>query len=287
MKHIDDSLARGMAHAFLDHVAETDRICDERRASYKRRGQLPCPDNLKGFHTTVQHMRTWTPERYRICEWSAQSGKKAVWCDARLTRHGHEHRDSLSVEMHEVTSTGQAATLEIGVTVTLHALQRMIQRSGLIRPPFDARALDPIYAEFNALPLWLQPALQAARALAPDERARHALLLPAEHGVFLACDAGDAGLVIKTYMGESHEMWGELARALKALRRFDERVLGIFHGAAYHSEWGWETDGTVTAELQRVWREWVWLNRERADRPSRDDRAWAEHGSVQKDLVAA
>ena len=90
---------------------------------------------------------------------------------------------------------------------------------------------------------------------------------PAEHGVFLACDAGDVAIVIKTYMGECHEMWSELARALKALRRFDEQALGIFHGAVCFSEWGWEIDEAVVDELCRVWREWVWLNRERKDRP--------------------
>jgi len=287
MTHIDDSLARGMAHAFLDHVAESDRIWATRRQQYRARAQLPCPDNLKNFHTTVQHMRKWTPERYRICEWSAQSGKKAVWCDARLTRQGHEHRDSLSIQLHEVTSTGEAGTMGVRITVTLHALQRMIQRSRLIRPPFDARALDPLYAEFNSLPLWLMPALYAARSLAPHEPARHSLLIPAAHGVFLACDGGDDGIVIKTYMGECHEMWSELTRALKALRCFDEQALGVFHGAVCHSEWGWEIDQTLVDELCRVWREWVWLNREREDRPKRDDRAWAAHRSAHPREVAA
>lgn len=255
MNHIDDSLARGMAHAFLDHVGESDRVWAARRQVYRGRAQLPRPDNLKSFHTAVQHMRTWTPERYRICERCARSGKKAVWCDARLTRSGHEDRDSLSVQMHEVTSTGRAGTFGTRVTVTLHALQRMIQRSGLIRPPFDARALGPLYAEFNSLPVWLIPALYAARTLAHNDPARQSLLLPAEHGVFLAFDAGDAGIVIKTYMGECHEMRSELARALEALRRFDEQSLGIFHGAACHSDWGWEIDQTVADELCRVWRE--------------------------------
>ena len=82
-------------------------------------------------------------------------------------------------------------------------------------------------------------------------------------------------------------MWGELARALKALRRFDEQALGIFHGAVCYGEWGWEIDQTVVDELCRVWREWVCLNRERKDRPGRDDRAWAEHRRQLADAVAA
>ena len=99
----------------------------------------------------------------------------------------------------------------------------------------------------------------------------------AAHGVFLACDAGDAGIVIKAYVGECHEMWSELARALKALRRFDEPTLGILHGAVCFREWGWDINQTVADEPRRVWREWMWLNRERDDRPRRNARAWAEH----------
>lgn len=277
MTHIDDSLARGMAHAFLGHVAESDRICEERKERYYGRGRLPRSDNLKGYRKAVEHMRAWTPERYRICEWTAQQGKKAVWCGARLTRSDRVVPEGLAVELNEVTASGSAQTWTLGVTVSFHALQRVIQRSGQIKPPFAPGKLDPLYAEFNSLPVWAIPALYAAKRLDREDRARSSMLIPAEHGAWLCTDAGRNGLVVKTYLGEGADMWSEAQRALGQLRGFHERDLAPFHAAVFYPEWGWSIDEDVVKELHRVWHEWEWLNREREDRPGRDDRAWAEH----------
>lgn len=287
MTHMDDSLARGLAQAFIEHVAESDRICAERRERCYRRGRLPRSDNLKGYRKAIEHVRGWTPERYRLCEWSVQRGKKAVWCGSRLTLSDEVRADGLTLMAHEVTSTGRRGTFGMRVTVSHHALQRVIQRSGLARPPLDKFCMDALQAEFNALPMWLMPAVFALRMLEPDEGARRALLVPADHGVFLGCDAGEKGIVITTYVGECDEMWSELSRALKQLRQFDEATVAPFHAAICHPEWEWAIDEDVPTELCRVWREWVWLNREREDRPKRDDRAWAMHRTTLMNVVTA
>lgn len=281
MTHIDDSLARGMAHAFLEHVAESDRICAERVDRYYRRGRLPRSDNLKGYRKAIEHMRDWTPARYRICEWSTQRGKKAVWCGARLTRDDRVVPQGLGLAINEITVCKGATTLRPRVTVSFHALQRAIQRSGQIEPPFDPRELDPLYAEFNSLPVWLMPTLYAAKTLDADDRARGSLLIPADHGAWLCTDTGSNGLVVKTYLGEGDYMWSELERALEQLRGFDECDLAPFHAAICHQEWGWTIDEGAVEALHQVWREWVWLNREREDRPVRDDRAWTAHRAGQ------
>lgn len=143
-RHIDDSLARGMARAFMDHVGESDRICAERIEHYRRRGSLPRANNLKGHHKTVEHVRSWTPERYRICEWQVQNGKRAIWCDSRLMRCDRNTGDALTVQVHEVAVAQRTHTIMLRLRVTLHAVQRAIQRSGLVKLPFDTRELDPL-----------------------------------------------------------------------------------------------------------------------------------------------
>ena len=262
----------------MQHVEEADRICEDRVHCHFQRGGLPRIKNLKSFAKAKVVMRDLTPERYRICECTIQRGKRAYWFCMRLAplRGPNGQLVGLTFKGYEASTTGRCVPFDLSLRITPHAIARMIQRSETLTPPFNPREVDPLYAEFNLLPLWFAVALYALVASDPTDPIRHSLLLPAENGVFVGSYSKPEGIVIKTYVGDQR-LWEEQALALNRLRAFHEGTLAAYHAHVRNLDWNIEVNYEVIQELSDIWHKWISMNQRRRDRPSRDDRAWEEH----------
>ncbi len=206
----------------------------------------------------------------------------------------------LSIEPHEISAKvqedshasvracmllrpGRPLTIKMPLTLRAHAVDRVVQRSGLIDAPVCDPEIQAINAEFaDMLPLASFASWMLLDMASGDDDVCLAdlqVLMPAAHGVFLGgWDSEQSQLVIRTFVDylKLNEAQREAVRELKSLH---DGELGAQLLSEVSSGWLRLDQAPLRRRLVEAWRAYGYRFSEDRLHPGLSDRAWQERPS--------
>ncbi len=283
------SLARGIRRAYLERLdACWSEFGKRYRAHRQRTGGLDlCTP--KAFRKETETVRSrLMPGFLPITELTLKAGKKQAWIVFTLSRkeegQGSAGRAAITGTLFTYPHSIHAKTLPIEFTG--HAIDRVIQRIRMIDLPLSPADIEAIHAEFATALLWAGATLHTLTSLPPGEACRLNLVIPAEHGVFLGnFDPDTQGVVFRTFV-DNVMLWDEERYALAGLNRFAQEPLALAALDSLANGWMAHDDTQISDQLIDIWTAFGWQIREREERPSKMDAAWAERPQEENHLCA-
>ncbi len=184
-----------------------------------------------------------------------------------------------SVRVCMLLRPGKPLTMKVPLTLRAHAVDRVVQRSGLIDAPVCDPEIQAINAEFaDMLPLasfasWM---LLDMASMGDERVADLQVLMPAAHGIFLGdWDSEQSQLVIRTFVDflKLNEAQREAVRELKSLH---DGELGAQLLSEVSSGWLRLDQAPLRRRLEEAWRAYGYRFSEDRLHPGLSDRAWQE-----------
>jgi hypothetical protein len=162
-----------------------------------------------------------------------------------------------------------------------HAVERVIQRSGVVDLPLKKNDIEAIHAEFSTALVW---AMAASMLLSYDQELTEKIsnvIIPSDNGIFLGEFLVDTRqLILKTYV-ERKMLWDEERYVLNDLYAFDHAQLALAAIQGFNAGWGGNQGPLIKHKLIEVWRRFGWLIRERNRQSDDQELAWQHFRSNQ------
>jgi hypothetical protein len=280
---IDASLARGIRRAYLDTLDRAWLGWRQAHAACVARTPVFGMPNAKAFAKRCIHEERTLRRFLPVDELKLATGRKRLWACLSLVRERHEsaagrHRIASAgfgrVAARVVSFPGGAQLARFPVRFTGHVIDRVIQRTRVVKLPVQRTDIDAIHASFSGALLWSIAAIAVLDRLHDDPAQPLCIPLPVERGIFLAAPDAIGELVVKTYV-QREDLWDEERYALSKFEHLGDTRASLFaaevlcpalfgHGAPL--EW-------AEAMLQ-AWKELHWLIRAKRDRPGSLATAW-------------
>ena len=156
----------------------------------------------------------------------------------------------------------------MSVRVSSHAIDRVIQRMGLVDLPIKPADVRAVNTEIVQALIWATAAFFVFGKLRISDVDRFTLILPSQHGFFLAQFSTDpVELTLITYVNKD-ETWPEQKEAFHILDLVPEERLAFLSAdvLARHHIKVEHTD--FDDNIFRCWRDYGWRIAEKLDRPS-------------------
>ncbi len=265
--HIDPSLARGIRRAYLESLDENWAILLKRLRDRRTRIGVIHFKTPKAFHREIEYYRARMMPRFLLAtDITIETKKRKAWILFSLTRE----RESL-------TEAGRAKVCCVyfgypqfvdmqflPIEFSGHAIDRMIQRAGILELPLKKKDLSLIHAGFSGVLIWAVSALEALSAMEPLERASLNIVVPSDLGIFLGnYDDAASKLIITTFV-DSSRLWDEEVYALNQLNKVDEDQLALPILNFLVKDWIANTQNTARLELVKIWKMFGWQIRDRS-----------------------
>lgn len=281
---IDPSLARGIRRAYLESLDDTWAMFQKlQKRQHLRQPHLQVKTQ-KGFDKEVEKLRkSVDTSNLMQSEILVRLKTRALWACLFLSR---ETRDS-DGDKKGMTSTGYARVRVCALTypanewvkpmsirITAHAIDRVIQRTGIVDLPITKEDIRAINTELSQSLIWAAASFFILGKIEIDEAPDLTLILPSQHGFFLGkFETNPIELSLVTYV-DRDRTWEEQDEAFKLLDTITDTDLGLFasdiiarhHINVEHSD---KDDA-----IYRCWRDYGWRIREKIDRPGELDAAW-------------
>lgn len=289
---IDPSSARGIRRCYLDALDQSWlQWTSAMGAALARDPYLRVP-TFKAFDKQCAKEESLLKRFLPVDEFKVTAGKRRLWAALMLQRERwpDEHLQRGMADPGYGRLVARSMSLPrandqrvLPVRVSGHAIERVIQRAGVVDLPPGRSDIEAIHASFAGSLIW---ACAALRVLEDDEESfcSHGLyvLLPVDHGVFTAIpDRDTSDLLVVSYV-PNETLWDELKSGVARLRQIGDGAAAVLAaGILSPTLFRQHADPDVCRQILRVWRELRWMIREKKDRPSAFDEAWAHApGSV-------
>lgn len=275
---IDSGLARGIRHGYMRQVRDAWIRFGQCWKSARLRNRRPVVDTPKSFRRACDTARAWLGPLLNVTEMQVSAGSKSAWLASSMVPHFDENAlgvgDMLQGQVVGFLRPGGAYFHSYPVHVTGHALDRVIQRAGLVTTPLAVADIHAINAEFADLLHFAVPAVCALGRMEADEAEELSILLPSHHGFFLGeFEPNAKRLVVRTFVDES-KLWTAEREALRELNAVDESELAVLAFAWAVPSWMGGIDSPILSRLPAVWKQLGWRLREEERPAGLSDRAW-------------
>jgi hypothetical protein len=275
---IDPGLARGIRRGYLRRLRAAWQTLRATNQAASNRNRYLSIDTPKAFRRSCREYRERLGPLLSITELTVTAGARQGWVSLALKPELDDaplgHADGVSAAGFVLIRPGGFYRCDIQMRITGHAVDRVIQRSGLVELPLADADIHAINAEFADAMQFSGAALTALTRLPSDEAGRMSVLLPSASGFFLGgFDAEFGQLTIRTFVDESR-LWSSEREALRELRRVGEVDLALATLQLLTRNW-MRTGGERVGEcLTEAWRRFGWRLAEEGLPQGLSDRAW-------------
>jgi len=286
MQLIDPSLARGIRRAYLESLDATwDKFEKIQKRDKLRRPYLQV-ESQKGFDKEVERLRkNIESAKLMPSDITIRLKNRALWASLFLTREfGKSPDEALD---HGMTPTGYARVqvcaltypanewiAPMSVRITAHAIDRVIQRTGIVDLPLRIGDIRAINVELSQSLIWAAAAFFILGKIKIEEGPELTLIFPSANGFFIGkFDVNPVELSLVTFVDRDRE-WQEQRELFKVLDSIKDTELGLFAAdviARHHID---VEHGEIDASIYRCWRDYGWRIREKIDRPGHLDQYW-------------
>lgn len=284
MSLIDPSLARGIRRAYLESLDQTwSRFISLRKRSKLRQPYLQVK-NVKGFDKNVEKLRRDAEiASLMSSEITVRTKHRCLWASLFLTREVDSH----SEYRNGMTPTGHARVRALSSTypadewvaplsirVTAHAIDRLIQRTGIVDLPLRERDIRLVNIELSQSLLWAVAAFFILGKIKIDEGSELTLILPSQNGFFIGkLSSNPIELSLVTYVNRESK-WQEQQEAFRILDSISETDLALFASEVLARNHMNIQHSAVDQAIYQCWRDYGWRIREKLDRPSLLNECW-------------
>jgi hypothetical protein len=283
-KFIDASIARGIRSSYFVHLdnAWKNYLANEKAEAMR----LP----LRGFATAKSFRKEITrvkkhviPRFLPISEISVSAGKREVWMMLTLASLSEKRTDlhfqdaTLVADVIAYPANGKRSI--VPVIFRRHAIERIIQRAGIVDLPLTHSDIEAIHAEFSSALVWGMAASTILKQKINETTNLSSIIIPSDHGFFLGEYLKETGqLIFKTYIDNS-KLWDEERYALDQLRKFDNGLLALTALERFNQGWVSIEKSPVADGLIDAWQKFGWLLRERYLQEDSESIAWNKYKS--------
>lgn len=283
---IDPSLAKGIRRAYLESLDATW----EKFEKIQKRDRLRHPylqvESRKAFDREVERLRRNIDSANLMpCEITIKLKHRALWASMFLTRD-LEKRSDVNLD-HGMTPTGFARVQVCALTypanewiapmsirITAHAIDRLIQRTGILDLPLTPQDIRAINAELSQSLIWAAAAFFILGKIKVEEGPELTLIFPSPNGFFIGkLDIDPIELSVVTYVDRRRE-WQEQEELLRFLDAVKDTDIALFAADVIARRHIDVEHGDIDASIYRCWRDYGWRIREKVDRPGQLDRYW-------------
>jgi len=277
---IGTSQAKGIRRAFLESLDNSiEKFNKLRKKDFLRQPNLHI--SKKTFDRNVDKFRSFVEDSGLIqCELTLKQGNNYLWACLFLKREKIDQE----IDAQGMTPTGFARInaltllhpaairmLPMNIRISAHAIDRVIQRLGLVDLPIKKEDIQAINVEISQSLIWAVASFFIFGKFNSNNKdiEKFTLLFPSQHGFFIGKFSSDPiDLNIITYVNKDSS-WPEQNEAFRILNAIpDDRlaflaadVLARNHIRAEHSDF----DDLIF----KCWRDYGWRIKEKSDRPSR------------------
>lgn len=276
---IDSGLARGIRRGYLRRLKAAWATLRARNRAALQRNRYLTIDTPKAFRRSCRQYRDRLGPLLTITELSVEAGARLGWISLALKPQLDVAplgaADNLTATSFVFIKPGGAYRRDVSMRFTGHAIDRVIQRSGLVALPLSDADIHAINAEFADALHFSSAAITTLMQLSPEEAMAIPALLPSASGFFLGnFDPAGRELIIRTFVHQSR-LWSSERQALSELRNISEAALALASLRALTDNW-LPTGGEIVGErLSDAWRNFGWRLAEEEVPKGLSDRAWA------------
>jgi hypothetical protein len=284
-RSIDASLARSIRRGYFRRLAREWSAFGQRRERAAARNVCLSAriDTRRQFRDRLALLEKFAGPLLPACTLRIESGTRAaavVWA-----LHPEEVPASLHVDSHAgmraqvLLQPGGLLTLDVAVRIRAHAVDRVVQRTGVVDLPIRDVDMQAVNAEFSDL---MPLACVAVRTLCEHAREEGAdaaqavqVLLPTQHGVFLGGWCAASGqLEIRTFV-DRPKLNGAQTEAVREIDRIaQERVCAEALQTLVPGWMGPDDGDALRQRLFQAWQQFGWRFEEERLHPGMSDRAW-------------
>lgn len=272
---ICNSLAKGIRRAYLEALERNWAIFKKREASEVLRNPYLTLHTHKAFTREISRFcQRRMPRFLSIAQLRAKSGHKDAWCALTLNKEGSFGGTSVIANVMTYPRF-RAWRTALSIEFTGHAIDRLIQRAHVVDLPITDEDLNAIHAGFSSSLIWATAALTVLQKIDQKEASGLDILIPGEQGIFLGnYEIKNSRLVLKTFI-ENTDLWEEEIYALQRLSAFTDDHLAMTTFDLLTGGWVSASNSHMQNNLVEIWKAFGWIIRERQERPSKLDEAWA------------
>jgi hypothetical protein len=295
--HIDPSLARGIRRAYLETVnASNENLKRTLRQNILRQSRLQV-DTSKAFHKEIDRCRSLIEQSgLKHQELTLECRKRGLWAALFLNRdleggligsHGMHATGYARVQTMRITRNPNHMMIKpMNIMISEHAIDRVIQRLGLIDLPIRVSDIQAINTQLSDILIWAAASFFVLGELSQDDSNALTIVLPSEYGFFLGeFNTDQVELRIKTFI-DYDKRWPEQLDALRLLRSVELSSLASLAGEIVCRHFFDIQHSALDHSILRCWKEYGWKLKERVERPSAQDAFWerSEMGDISKVL---
>jgi len=286
--YIDPSLAKGIRRAYLESIETAWKSFVTLRKRDKVRQPYLQVETRKGFEREIEKLRACIEKSGLMqSEITIRSKSRNLWACLFLMRETKDEEKSSN----GMTATGHARlkvfalayppgqewVSSMSVRVSAHAIDRVIQRIGIIDLPIRQNDINAVNTEISQSLIWAASAFFILSKTEPKDAPSLTLILPSQYGFFIGkIDPDPLELTLVTYVDRDHS-WAEQAEAFKVLDAVTDSQLAYYASDVIARQQVRAEHTKYEDVIYRCWREYGWRIQERIDRTGQPDKAWDSH----------
>ena len=283
---IDPSMARGIRSSYFGSLEDAWSTYLANESADFRRQPRKSFNNAKSFRKEISKIRNQRlPKFLPISEISVRSGKREAWMMLTLTSICDSPNDDLfhnaALVADLITYPADSKRSIIPVFFRRHAVERVIQRSGVVDLPLKKNDIEAIHAEFSTALVWAMAASMLLTCGKKLSEKISSVIIPSDNGIFLGEFLVDSQqLILKTYV-EKKMLWDEERYVLNDLYKFNHAQLALAAIGGFNPAWSDKHDPLIKEKLLKIWQRFGWLLKERNRQSDDQELAWQHFRSSQ------
>ena len=283
-KFLDASIARGIRSSYFVHLDNAWKNYLENEKAEAMRLPLRGFATAKSFRKEITRVKKHVIPRFLpISEISVSAGKREVWMMLTLASLSEKRTDlhfqDATLVADVISYPANCKRSIVPVIFRRHAIERIIQRAGIVDLPLTYSDIEAIHAEFSSALVWGMAASTVIKQKINETNNLSSIIIPSDHGFFLGEYLKETDqLIFKTYIDNS-KLWDEERYALDQLRKFDNGLLALTALERFNQGWVCIEKSSVADGLIDAWQKFGWLLRERYLQEDSESIAWNKYKS--------
>ena len=282
---IDPSLARGIRRYYLESIENSWSSFIKLRKRDKARQPYLQVETRKGFERELERLRISIEKSGLMqSEITIRSKQRNLWACLFLTRETVDEEKSdkgMTPTGHARLKVfalsyppGQEWVRPMNVYISAHAIDRVIQRIGIIDLPIHRTDINAVNSEISQSLIWAVSSFFIVEKTELEHASSLTLIFPSQYGFFIGkFDIDPLELTLVTYVDRDHT-WPEQAEAFRILDTVTDSQLAYFASHVISRQQVKVNHTGYDDIIYRCWRDYGWRIQERLDRPGQLDKAW-------------
>lgn len=281
---IDPALAKGIRRAYLEVLHSKAKHFNDLMIADRKRNPRLHMRTSKSFAKDATRFRSIIESSgVKHQELLVKTASRDLWAALHLVRDADPEdkrktfeNDSVRVRVLGLTRNPADIWADrMSIVITAHTIDRVIQRAGIVDLPIKAADISAIDVQLTEILIWSAAAFFILGELPLEHGGDIDVVLPGQYGFFLGSfEIDPIELTLRTFV-DYEKSWPEQDSALALLRSVPDDRLAICAAEVIKRGHLFITHDVFDRAILKCWRDYGWRIREKSDKPSKDDRAWA------------